>query len=448
MALAATIQFEVRQTGSDTNGGGFNSAASGTDWTLQNAAQYAVADGVTAGTSTITSATAAFGTDVVGNVAYVAGGTGAIAAGWYEITARNSATSITVDRSTGLTTGTGVTLRIGGALATPGRGTSLCSVSGHKTWVKYNATPYSITTSTVGPAGPAKFVLDTINCSVEGYETTRGDRTANRPVYQWNTAVGATPYAYALTTSGNAEQELINLCADGNSRTGAGGFDVSNPRAAAIDCVAKNCNQSGAIGFNTSSTRVIRCNATSCTDGFHGLMYAFGCEAVSCTNGFTASSGGMHVKCIARSCTNGWTSSLSSVLMVECTADSNTASGFDVSSSNNMCVNCISTNQSGGGGIGFKVVAQTKLLNCAAYNNTTPISGTAWANIGQVTVTADPYVAQASADFRLNTTTGGGAALRAAGVGNFSQTNNEDIGAVQHTDPGGIGRSPQLRVPG
>src|SRR5262249_43334312 len=122
MALNAAIEWELRPTnGSDTNGGGWKRGASGTDWSQQNAAQYSVTDAVTNGTTTITSATANFGTDVVGNVLYIQGGTGSITAGWYEITSRTNTTTIVVDRSTGLTTGTGATLNIGGALKTLGQ---------------------------------------------------------------------------------------------------------------------------------------------------------------------------------------------------------------------------------------------------------------------------------------------------------------------------------------
>ena len=83
MAIGAACVWEVRTTGNDTNGGGY--AGGGTDWSQQDSAQYSVTDGVTAGTTTITSATANFGTDVVGNVMYVQGGTGSVTAGWYQI---------------------------------------------------------------------------------------------------------------------------------------------------------------------------------------------------------------------------------------------------------------------------------------------------------------------------------------------------------------------------
>ena len=47
MALSATVVWEVRGvTGADTNGGGFNSAAAGTDYS-QQAAPQVVIDGAT-----------------------------------------------------------------------------------------------------------------------------------------------------------------------------------------------------------------------------------------------------------------------------------------------------------------------------------------------------------------------------------------------------------------
>ena len=57
---------------------------------------------------------------MIGNIAYVAGGTGSVVGNWYQITGQSTGVSITVDRSTGLSAGTGVTINIGGALATPG----------------------------------------------------------------------------------------------------------------------------------------------------------------------------------------------------------------------------------------------------------------------------------------------------------------------------------------
>ena len=115
-AISANTLWHVRPSGSSTNGGGYIVGSGTTDYSQQDAAQVAVTDGVANGTTTITSATANFTAAMVGNTIYISGGTGSISANRYQIATRVSATEITVDRSTGLTTGTGVTLNVGGAL--------------------------------------------------------------------------------------------------------------------------------------------------------------------------------------------------------------------------------------------------------------------------------------------------------------------------------------------
>jgi len=83
MALASATVWEVRTAGNDTNGGGFVTGASGSDWSQQDAARtgadvtdISVTDAVAAGTTTITSATANFDTTIVGNIVYFEGGRG------------------------------------------------------------------------------------------------------------------------------------------------------------------------------------------------------------------------------------------------------------------------------------------------------------------------------------------------------------------------------------
>src|SRR5687767_10192193 len=104
MALSNATVIEVRSTGATTNGGGFVTGASGVDYSQQDAAQYALSDGVTDGSAVILTASAA--TDMIGNLVYVAGGSGTITPAWYQITAASAGVSITVDRTTGLTAGT------------------------------------------------------------------------------------------------------------------------------------------------------------------------------------------------------------------------------------------------------------------------------------------------------------------------------------------------------
>ena len=68
MALSVSQVWEIRTTGSDTNGGGFHAGASGTDYSQQAAAQVTVADAVANGTTTLTSVTASFTAAHVGNL--------------------------------------------------------------------------------------------------------------------------------------------------------------------------------------------------------------------------------------------------------------------------------------------------------------------------------------------------------------------------------------------
>lgn len=456
MAIAAATVFEVRTGGSDTNGGGFKTGASGTDHTLQDAAQYAVTDGVTAGTTTITSATANFGTDVVGNLIYVQGGTGSVAAGWYEITARGSATSITVDRSTGLTAGTGVTLNIGGALATPGRAASLMTVAGHTCYVK--AGTYTITTATAGPAGPVSFTA-VAGLHMEGYETTRGD-LGTAPVIH----AGSVTTAVLIDCSAgfNVGASIMNMGVDGNSQTGIDGFK-SYTAATFTKCYAQNCDQSTSrCGFvlNTVAS-VVHCWADSCGIGFYNgstTPVIVGSRASNCTShGFQFQTSGTKQNifdCISdHNAGNGFDATFGAATTFHnCTADNNTGDGFDSSGTIIYCYNCAATNN---GGYGFNTdsastVPKSILVNCASYSNSSGRSNTSSnapkADRGAITLSGVPWSDASTGDYRPDATASEGALLRAAGLDIYGQTDSRDVGAVQSSASasGGLLRHPGM----
>lgn len=178
-ALSPLTQWEIRTAGSTTSGGGFKAGATGTDlsqYDNKNAAgcsscqsateNISTTDAVTAGTTTVTSATANFQASIVGNIIYLQGGTGSVAADWYEVTARGSATSITVDRSTGLTAGTGVTLNIGGAISTLSV-VETEAVAGNTIHVKQGTYGETLTLTVSGGNGTPRHWI--------GYASTRGD---------------------------------------------------------------------------------------------------------------------------------------------------------------------------------------------------------------------------------------------------------------------------------
>lgn len=431
MAIAAGAVYEVRTTGSDTNGGGFVTGSSGTDWSQQNSAQYAVTNAVTNGTTTITSSTANFGTDVVGNILYIQGGTGSITAGWYQITSRTNSTTIVVDRSTGLTTGTGATLNIGGALASPGQAAQIATTNGNKIWI--NQGTYNVSTSTAGSGGPVSTGTNS-QIVIEGYDVTRGDRTANRPILKWTaSSPGATSYLVVLAT--NPSVIVSNIEMDGNNVTNVSGASFSN-RGLFIDCIAKNCSttsQAGFYGGGASSNRgPIRCYATNCTKGFsYGSPVQ--CIAYNCGTGFSDIYRATY--CIAYANTGDGFNNSSGVLgaqLINCTSTGNTGDGFDTSASNSAgFLNCVSTNNTG---YGFNLHATNFMRNCATFNNTSgATNGTPHLNSGAVLLSADPYQNSAS-DWRPNFTSSGKQLTNISdnlSISTYAQTIYYELGAVQ-----------------
>jgi hypothetical protein len=213
----------------DTNGGGFVTGASGTDMSVFNwknatsgcttagvncyskTADLSTTDGASASGSPthITSATGAYDANIVGNIIYITGGS--ITAGWYEVTTRTSATDITLDRTAGCAgTCTGITVNIGGALASPGQASAV-AVTGNIVYIQNTgadgASVYSITTASTQVSGGTFGGSVIINW--QGYTSTRslGNSDA-RPVIQTNVTTA--------TTVGSTSQLFQNLIFDGN----------------------------------------------------------------------------------------------------------------------------------------------------------------------------------------------------------------------------------------
>ncbi len=421
MALAVATVLEVRSGGDDTNGGGFVTGASGTDWSQQNAAQYSVADGVTAGTTTITSATANFGTDVVGNLIYVAGGTGSVVAGWYQIISRTNSTTIVVDRSTGLTAGTGVTLKIGGALASPGQAGAIAALtSGIITYVKYNASAFIITTASTNVSGGC--VLGTNTNYYVGYDTTRTitNLDANRPTLQLNTGVSA---ATIFTTTGT----FANFRLDGNLQTTSRGASA-------------NCFRCHAMKFTNSAFSAVAnyCTATLCTTSAVFIGAAYYCDSYANVNIYSFNSIAVGCKAFNNSGASGHGFA---TYAMNCTAYGNGGAGFRSSGTfGNAFINCIAEGNAGFGYDGGGV--RPFVVNCADYNNSARIntSGLLSIDINPISGSGSFFVNAAGGNFALNNTAGAGALARAAGLSPSADgltTNYIDIGAHQHQDAGG-----------
>jgi hypothetical protein len=422
MTLAAATVFEVRTAGSDVNGGGFVTGSGGTDQSQANGPSISVSDAVTNGTTTVTSATANFPTNVVGNIVYINGN-------WYQIITRNSASSITVDAT--ISAASGLTLNVGGALGSPGRASALMTVNGMISWVKSGN--YSMTQAAAGSGGP---VLFTASGQMEGYQTSRGDRTGTIPILSWASVAspGSQSFIYAVT---GPFTTLRNMGADGNAVANVSGFSIDDDTES---CLSQNCSASGQYGFFTSGNRcVFACGAHNCATGFYGAnLWCDGCTGWGCGGyGFQV---GQASDCNAYS--NGYgfaTQNFGANLcfLIRCTSDSNTHDGFteQTTAAGGQYKNCASTNN-GGYGFNLDFNLRASLSGCCAYNNTLgtfPAGVTLLTNENMITPTSSPWVG--GGNYQPNNTANSGKLLRGVAIAVYGQTDNRDVGAVQHPDP-------------
>lgn len=439
MALAAATVVEVRSTGAATNGGGYVTGASGTDYSQQDAPQYALTNGTTDGSAVILTVSAA--ADMIGNIAYIAGGTGSIVAAWYQITAASPGVSITVDRVTGLSAGTGATINVGGSLSTIALGLALLTVGGMTMYVKATAT-YSIATGLSTPAG---ITAATQIINIIGYTTTRGDNG--------RTTIAASA-AITMYTESRGSFRLVNFVLDGATGTGTTGASLTGVSTYLVNCIVKNFSGTG-VALTTNNGGIIQSEVTGCASGIvsnqssglikNNYVHANTAIGISVVNvsayiigNIIASNAGATNDglIISAAYSANRCSVIGNVFYANGRDGVRTTGTYSIGEfSNNIFMNNV--------GIGLNTSAlnpvrtDPMIHHNAFIGNGTARSGNN-AGTGDVTLTADPFTSAATGDFSLNTTTGGGAALRGAGYpGLFvnGPTGYLDIGAVQHQDP-------------
>ncbi len=183
MAITATAVWEIRSTATagNTNGGFFKTGATGTDFSQQNAAQYALTGIATSGAGAVFN-TALAAADMVGNGCYIVSGTN-FTVGWYEITSVSVGVSVTVDRACCTGVGASGVINIGGAMSL---GSTLddelfeAFVGGNTVYVKNG-------TYTIGESISVASVSSTaiVPVNLIGYDATRGDdpRGSTRPLF-------------------------------------------------------------------------------------------------------------------------------------------------------------------------------------------------------------------------------------------------------------------------
>lgn len=469
MARSAQTVWECRTTGSDVNGGGFRAGASGTDWSQQNAAQYAVTDIVsTSGSATITSASANWGADVVGNLLYLSGGTGPITADRYEVITRTNATTIILDRTVGAT-GTGATGNLGGAVATF---TELANatrgmVASNKAFIK--ATGTYTTTAIIAFAQSVVPAANALPSRLIGYTTTRGD--GGRATIRLSTNTGL--YAFNFTGQG---WRCENILIDCNNLGTSSGIALNANYPKIINCKIINWTSNGILCVAAvNNPSVMRCEITA-GNGTSGTSYAINLPQTSSAMGHITDNN-LHDNVNAGGifCAGG------AVVVDNILTNNSGASSDGISVSGAHFVSNNTIYKSGRHGInsgdafwngpvmqgnilaengGYGIVGASSaglpadpewdgnafyLNTSGTRNNMDDTGGTnalnavaPYTNIYDVILSADPFTAKGSNDFTLNNVVGGGAACRAAGLPRSwpgsSIAGYPDMGAVQHQD--------------
>lgn len=461
-AINGRMQWDVRTTGNDANGGGFDAgvASPGTNFSVQDAAQQAYTDLVIGGTTTqLTSAAHAFGSTHPGNVINITGGTGCTT-GWYEIISVSGVTA-TMDRSvgTGASTCTG---NLGGGFATIAQAITV-TVNGNRIHIKSGT--YTITTTLTIATG-----LNT-GVRMAGYGTAHEDRGTPPLITSSTNSVAI------ITTGQNVFVHLDNIhlsstagtrgtCIKGSS-AGFGlylsrmqldgcqiGIDWSGAAAGdALTIQDSEIKNSVSHGISISSATVHVNYSWTHGNGGNGINLGTGNHETGFSFYRSVSSGntGDGIK-------NA--SNYSPVEIVESVLYGNSGMGFNDSTGNDIndpanplnttsqwCLrNSIIYGNTGVGvslhGVGWPIMANE---NNAYGANSSPRSGLP-AGTGDVTLTGNPFTNAASGDFSLNSTAGAGTACKGVGypqtfLAGLSTTSTPDIGIAQQTTSGGGGAS-------
>lgn len=431
MAFTATTYWEVQTGGNDANGGGFDSAASGTDYSYgagQTTIAYTdIVIGVT--TTQGTSVARAFVAADVGNILNVTSGTG-FTVQRVQVASVAGGTA-TFDKSLGTTGSIGGTGTLGGALASPGQAAGLI-VAGNRVYIKSGT--YQIGTGTQNTAGnkivTAITGTGTTQFLWQGYGTTRAD-SGTAPILQnnGNTATNI------FDSSGAQGVTIDNITVDGNSGATMSGFK-SGQGNILIRCKALNCPTTGFLPSG-SVTDYDYCEATACGNGWSGRANCRYCTSHANTvSGFTTASGASTLyHCISYANTGpGFVNGGTTTYYNGCTSYGNSTYGFNTTASGNTplsIVDCIAYNNTTKD-FNWDSNNQNHMRNCA-YGT---IAGTVVNEAPQV-LTADPFVNSGGGNFVLNNTIGGGNLARSSTNPTFmgsTTTTYQDIGAVQHQD--------------
>jgi hypothetical protein len=427
MAFNAATEWEVRTTGSNSNGGGFNTSSTGTDYSQQDSPQVTYTDLVIGATTTqLTSAAHPFTSAHVGNIINITGGTG-FTVQRVQINSVSGGVA-TCDKACGTAGSTGGIGNLGGGLATPAAATALM-VAGNALWLQTGS--YTLTAQ-----------LSLTNTKLIGYGAAHGDNATA-------TLTTATSGINMIAASGTVAISNIVFTTTAAS--------PSNCIAFGTTVTIENCSIIGHLwGVNSATNLILRNSAIIGSTG--GAVnsgttvsiinsYIYGCAGTQLSvngvstllvvNSIIAGGGGVGVQI----------NPAGSVTIVNSTIANNGNSAILASSGPSGSIRIQSNIIYGNGNAGFRFGGNAPALyslymaNNAWGSNTSGNYSTGIpAGAGDVTLTADPFTNSAAGDFSLNNAAGGGAACKATGFpGAFpggTTTGYRDIGAVQSNGGG------------
>ncbi len=437
------------------------------DYSQKSAAYRSYTDLTAAGSgSTFTSAGFPFGVEQVGNMVNVASGTNAVVQRAVII----SVSGVTATFDKAVTTGAcsnGVGKQ-GGAIGNIGLA-GLLHVAGNWHFIKYNATAFIPTSSTLNISGGRLSVAGASSTQMtytRGYDVTRGDATGNRPTIQWGVNAGN---SYLIVCG--QFMEVSNLIADGASAsfTGAGGLAFSSAAAPALiyGCKIINCNFHGfgatsAAGQFTilRDTEITACSGGSVItqNGASGLMI-IGCYIHDNTNeAFNNSVTASRFEIINTIFdTNKSGSSFAGIvisqtavkaIILNCVIYNCGTHGMDIQQSTQTMVEIRNTIFESNGGYGVNLSAgafqQVSMDSVAFYSNTSgkyPAGQIPTRRIVNeiINTTGSFFVDAPNANFALNTIANQGLLAYATGIPSSwpgcSTLSYRDVGAAQHKDP-------------
>jgi hypothetical protein len=475
-AISTNTVWEVRSVSSDTNGGGFVAGATGTDMSQfdnKNAAacsscqsstvNISTVDAVANGTTTITSATGNFSAAIVGNIIEFSGGTGSITAVWKQVTVFTNSTTITIDSS--IAASVGMTMNIGGALATAGKALAVMT-TGNIIFVKATAT-YSITAGLVLPGGTNQTPTNAAPPNqIIGYTTTRTD--GGRATIQFSTNTGITNFdgtnaggwyisnfvvdCNSLGTSTGARPNVNSVLRNlqiKNCTTTAVNFANGSARIMDSDITANASTGAGTGVLNAGAggVSVERCyihdnTATGIVITGGGSIVAFNVIA----NNTGASSEGIIVNASGQSVIVNNTVYLNGQDGIQFTNNASLGSVSTVR--NNLLISNVRYGLNGyttnpGWGKFPQWDGNAYFGNGTAARNDADDTGTTnpinaanpYSNTLDVTLTATPFTNAGTHDFTLNSTAGGGTAAKGTAtpgaISGLSQTGAMSFGALQ-----------------